>query len=370
MIITRTPYRISFFGGGTDYPGWYLKNGGEVLATTIDKYCYLTCRYLPPFFEHRIRIVYSKIENCSSVDEIQHPAVREGLRFLNIHRGVEIHHDGDLPARSGIGSSSSFVVGLLHALYSLEGRMIDKHRLAQESIYLEQQVMKETVGSQDQVLATYGGLNRIVFPQGGDISVIPITIDRSRVAELNAHMMLFYTGIKRTAAHVAESYVNNIQSRGRQMSEFQRLVGDALSLLNGSSDIVFFGKLLHEAWCIKKSLSTHVTNESVDDLYNRALKLGAIGGKLLGAGGGGFMLLFAPPDAQKKIIATFSNLIYVPFQFENAGSQVIFYDPRDNHPDLDEERRRNPINPFKELKMDSAAGDLVSAKRRDPSAEK
>ncbi|MEI7635956.1 MAG: hypothetical protein WCJ37_01510 [Syntrophus sp. (in: bacteria)] len=349
MIITRTPYRVSFFGGGTDYPGWYLKNGGQVLATTIDKYCYLTCRYLPPFFEHRIRIVYSKMESCFSIDEIQHPAVREGLRFLNIDRGIEIHHDGDLPARSGIGSSSSFVVGLLHALYALKGQMIDKHRLAKESIYLEQQILKETVGSQDQVLAAYGGLNHIRFLPNGEISVTPITIKRTRMEELSAHMMLFYTGIKRTAQHVAETYVNGIESREKPMNEFQRLVGEAITILNSNTNIRHFGELLHEAWLIKCGLSEKVTNQYVDELYNQARKLGAIGGKLLGAGGGGFMLLFVPPEAQKKIIKKFNKLIYVPFQFESAGSQIIFYDPRDNHPDLDEERRKNSITPFQEL---------------------
>lgn len=349
MIITRTPYRVSFFGGGTDYPGWYLKNGGQVLATTIDKYCYLTCRYLPPFFEHRIRIVYSKIESCFSVDEIQHPAVREGLRFLNLDRGIEIHHDGDLPARSGIGSSSSFVVGLLHALYALKGQMIDKHRLAKESIYLEQQVMKETVGSQDQVLAAYGGLNHINFLPNGTISVTPLTITKERAEELNAHMMLFYTGIKRTAQQVAETYVTDIGSRGKQMNEMQKLVEEALAIFNNNAPISHFGELLHEAWMIKCALSEKVSNEHVDTLYSQARKMGAIGGKLLGAGGGGFLLLFVPPEAQKKIIKKFNKLIYVPFLFESAGSQVIFYDPRDNHPDLDEERRRNSITPFREL---------------------
>ncbi|MEE9913620.1 MAG: kinase [Deltaproteobacteria bacterium] len=348
MIITRTPYRVSFFGGGTDYPGWYLKNGGQVLATTIDKYCYLTCRYLPPFFEHRIRIVYSKIENCFSVDEIQHPAVREGLRFLGIDRGVEIHYDGDLPSRSGIGSSSSFVVGLLHALHALQGHMIDRKRLANESIYLEQQVLRETVGSQDQVSAAHGGLNHIRFLPNGDISVTPMSIKRARIGELNAHLMLFYTGIKRTSQQVAESYVKEIASREKPLNDFQRLVGEAIDVLNGSADIRFFGKLLHEAWLIKRRLSKSVTNKHLDELYTQARKAGAIGGKLLGAGGGGFLLLFAPPEAQAKIIRRFNKLIYVPFQFESTGSQIIFYEPLDNHADLDRKRKKNSITPFRE----------------------
>jgi len=349
MIITRTPYRISFFGGGTDYPGWYLKNGGQVLATTIDKYCYITCRYLPPFFEHRIRIVYSKIESCFSIDEIQHPAVREGLRFLNVDRSVEIHHDGDLPARSGIGSSSSFIVGLLHAIYALKGQMIDKCRLAKESIYLEQQILKETVGSQDQVLAAHGGLNHVRFSTNGDISVTPITVPKTRVEELNSHLMLFYTGIARTAAQVAEGYVNGIESRGKQLNELQQHVGEAINILNGNNTIIGFGELLHEAWRIKRELSEKVSNGYVDDIYKQARKMGAIGGKLLGAGGGGFLLLFVPPEAQKEVIKYFNKLIYVPFHFEYAGSQIIFYDPRENHPDLDEERGKSLINPFQEM---------------------
>ncbi|HEY3354780.1 MAG TPA: kinase, partial [Polyangia bacterium] len=194
MIISRTPFRISFFGGGSDYPAWYRDHGGAVLATAIDKYCYLTCRYLPPFFEHRLRVVYSKIENCQTVDEITHPAVREILRYLKIERGVEIHHDGDLPARSGMGSSSAFTVGLLHALYALRGEMPDRHRLAMESIHLEQAVLKETVGSQDQVLAAYGGFNHVIFDPSGEITVRPMTLPRERVRELNAHLMLFFTG--------------------------------------------------------------------------------------------------------------------------------------------------------------------------------
>jgi D-glycero-alpha-D-manno-heptose-7-phosphate kinase len=289
------------------------------------------------------------MESCFSIDEIQHPAVREGLRFLNIDRGIEIHHDGDLPARSGIGSSSSFVVGLLHALYALKDQMIDKHRLAKESIYLEQQILKETVGSQDQVSASHGGLNHIRFLPNGDISVTPITIKRTRVEELNAHMMLFYTGIKRTAQQVAETYVNDIGLLEKPMNEFQRLVGEAIAVLNGNANIKHFGELLHEAWLIKRGLSSQVSTGYVDGLYTQARKMGAIGGKLLGAGGGGFLLLFVPPEAQKKIVKKFNKLIYVPFQFESAGSQIIFYDPRDNHSDLDKVRRKNSFTPFQEL---------------------
>src|SRR5436309_9561213 len=217
MIISRTPYRISFFGGGTDYPAWYREHGGSVLGTTIDKYCYITCRYLPPFFEHRICVIYSKMEYCQTIDEIAHPAVREVLRYLNYERGVEIHHDGDIPARSGMGSSSAFTVGLLHALYALKGQIASKRQLAMESVHIEQEILKETVGSQDQVLAAYGGFNHITFLPNGEISVRPVTLTPERIRELNSPPMLFYTGIKRTAANIAESNVNGIEERKRQL---------------------------------------------------------------------------------------------------------------------------------------------------------
>ncbi len=237
MIISRTPYRISFFGGGTDYPAWYRKHGGEVLAATFDKYCYLTCRHLPPFFEHRIRVVWSIIESCKRVEEIQHPAVKAILDYLNIGRGVEIHHVGDLPARSGMGSSSSFVVGLLHALHALKGEMPNKHQLAMESIHVEQELMQETVGSQDQISAAYGGLNHIVFLANGEISVRPVTISQERAKELNSNLMLFYTGIKRTASALAESYVSNLNAKKRTMRIMKDLVHESLSILTGKSDI-------------------------------------------------------------------------------------------------------------------------------------
>jgi len=287
MIISRTPFRISFFGGGTDYPGWYLKHGGMVLATSIDKYCYLTCRYLPPFFEHKIRLVYSKIETCENIDQITHPAAREILRFMNIERGVEIHHDGDLPARSGMGSSSAFTVGLLNALYALKGQMPSKEQLAKESIYIEQEMVRETVGSQDQVTAAYGGLNQIIFHPNGEISVRPITISTERLNELNNHLMMFYTGIKRTAANVANSFVDDLDDRRRQLRITKDLVEEGVSLLTGKQDITNFGELLDEAWQAKRSLSPVVSNSTIDEIYNSALSAGALGGKITGAGGGG-----------------------------------------------------------------------------------
>jgi D-glycero-alpha-D-manno-heptose-7-phosphate kinase len=332
MIISRTPFRISFFGGGTDYPAWYRNYGGAVLGTTINKYCYISCRYLPPFFDHRIRVVYSKIENCKSVDEIEHQAVREVLRYLKVDRGVEIHHDGDLPARSGIGSSSAFTVGLLQAVYALLGHMPTKPELAREGIYIEQEVLKENVGSQDQVLAAYGGFNHISFSPTGEISVRPMTIPDGRVAELNSHLMVFYTGIKRTASDIAGSYVDNLESREQPLRLMNGMVEESIRILNAGGDITLFGRLLHEAWQAKRSLSAAVSNSRVDQIYEAARTAGAIGGKLIGAGGGGFMLFFVPPADQNKVRERLRDLIYVPFKFESSGSRIIFFERDESYP--------------------------------------
>ena len=349
MIISRTPFRISFFGGGTDYPAWYRQHGGAVLATTIDKYCYLTCRYLPPFFEHQIRVVYSKIENCHTIDEIAHPAVRGVLRYLNMERGVEIHHDGDLPARSGMGSSSSFTVGLLHALYALKGHMRSKHQLAMEAIHIEQDILQETVGSQDQVSAAYGGFNHISFLPNGEVSVRPMTIPSERVQELDSHLMLFYTGIKRTASNVADSYVTNINDRKRQLRIFKDMVEESVAIVSGKQDIRAFGELQHEAWQVKRSLSAKVSNSEVDQIYEQAISAGAIGGKLTGAGGGGFMLLFVPPARQDKVREALKKLIHVPFKFEFSGSQIIFYDAGPDYAAEETYRAQQSIQAFREL---------------------
>lgn len=340
MIISRTPFRISFFGGGTDYPVWYRKYGGAVLATAINKYCYLTCRYLPPFFEHRFRVVYSNIENCQTIDEIGHPAVREVLRYLKMDRGVEIHHDGDLPARSGMGSSSSFTIGLLHALYALKGQMPNKQKLALEGIHVEQELLKENVGSQDQVLAAHGGFNHVTFHPDGEISVRPITITAERTKELNAHLMLFFTGIERTASDIAGSYVNNVDGKRRELRILKDLVDESVALLNSDRDIVSFGQLLHEAWQAKRGLSSKVSNSRVDQIYEAAVTVGAIGGKLIGAGGGGFILLFARPENQSKIRERLRDLIYVPFKFEYGGSQIIFFEPEEDYSAEDRDRFR------------------------------
>lgn len=349
MIISRTPFRISFFGGGTDYPAWYRLHGGAVLATTIDKYCYITCRYLPPFFEHRFRVIYSQIEDCQTVDEIAHPAVREVLRYLQVDRGVEIHYDADLPARSGMGSSSSFTVGLLHALYALKGHMPSKQQLARDGIHVEQELLQETVGSQDQVSAAHGGFNHITFHPNGEVSVRPVTIGVERMRELNSHLMLFYTGIRRTASHIAESYVTNMEDRKRQLRILKDLVEESLSILSGRQDLIEFGKLLHEAWQTKSSLSSKVSNSHVNEIYDQAIRAGAIGGKLTGAGGGGFMLLFVPPSRQSQVREQLNTLIYVPFKFEFSGSQIIFFDPEEDYMAEEMARQSQPLRAFREL---------------------
>lgn len=353
MIITRTPFRISFFGGGTDYPAWYRTHGGAVLATTIDKYCYISCRALPPFFEHRIRVVYSRIEDCRTVDEIQHPAAREVLRFLQVTRGVEIHHDGDLPARSGMGSSSAFTVGLLCALHGLEGRMVSTEKLAEQGIHIEQTVLRETVGSQDQVCAAYGGFNHVLFSPSGDISVRPMILPADRLEALQNSLMLFYTGIKRTAANVAGTYVPNLDAKKRQLRLIREMVDEALEILGGAGDLEDFGRLLNESWQTKRSLSTTVSCPAIDAMYEAAIAGGALGGKITGAGGGGFLLLFVPPDRQPAVRDRLHDLLHVPFRFEPGGSRVIFYDAEPDYSAVEADVSGRQLAPVREIDGDA-----------------
>ncbi|MBF0387009.1 MAG: kinase [Candidatus Omnitrophica bacterium] len=326
MIISRTPFRISFFGGGTDYPAWFKDHPGAVLATTIDKYCYLTVRYLPPFFEHRSRIIYSKMEHVQGVDEIDHPSVRETLRYLNINEGIEIHHDGDLPARTGLGSSSAFTVGLLNVLYALKGAMTTKQQLAEQAIHIEQDLIGENVGSQDQTLAAFGGFNHIEFGGDGRMNVRQLTLPNERMRGLQDHMMLFFTGFSRTASLIAAHQIQNIPKRHKELAEMYGFVQEGLKCLN-NNDLKGFGVLLNESWKLKRTLSDKITTDAIDDIYARAIKAGALGGKLLGAGGGGFVLIYAEPDRKSAVRQALGGFLEIPFKFEGLGSQIIFYQP-------------------------------------------
>jgi len=348
MIISRTPFRISFFGGGTDYPLWFERHKGAVLGTTIDKYCYITCRYLPPFFEHKSRIIYSQMEHVKSIKEIDHPAVREVLKFLKIHEGVEIHHDGDLPARAGLGSSSAFTVGLLNSLYALKGRMIGKDQLAEEAILVEQKKCKENVGCQDQILSAHGGLNYIEFGGEDHLKVQMVTLTAERLEELQDHLMMFFTGFHRPSkktdapagrfsgdhkelrrtpsSEIIAHQLKLMEGKTRQYQRMYQMVDEGLAVLNNGK-LADFGRLLHEAWMIKKELSEHITTTQIDGVYNAAREAGVIGGKIAGAGGGGFLLLFAKPAQQKRVRQKLRKLLEIPFRFENQGSQIIFYQP-------------------------------------------
>jgi D-glycero-alpha-D-manno-heptose-7-phosphate kinase len=324
MIITRTPYRVSFFGGGSDYPAWYEQERGAVLSTTIDKYCYITCRYLPPFFPHRSRIVYSKVEVVNDVADIEHASVRNALLLLDMHEGVEIHHDGDVPARSGLGTSSTFTVGLLHALHRLRGERPARMQLAQEAVHVERDLNREAVGAQDQVAAALGGMNRIEFGPGEKLAATRLHVAPSRLAELNAHLMLLFTGVSRDATDIADEQIRGTRRHTVELRELVSLVDEGTEILTGSRPLVELGHLLHRAWLLKKRLSHLITTDLVDRIYARARSEGAVGGKLLGAGGGGFLLLFAPPEAQPRIRDALGDLVHIGFRFEDAGSQVIF----------------------------------------------
>jgi D-glycero-alpha-D-manno-heptose-7-phosphate kinase len=330
MIITRTPFRVSFFGGGTDYPGWFRKNGGSVLATSIDKYCYLTVRHLPPFFEHKHRIVYSQIENAREVKEIKHPVVRALLDEYDSDKGFEIHHDGDLPARSGLGSSSAFTVGLIHALQALKGLRVTKRNLADEAIRIEQDVLKENVGCQDQVTTAFGGLNRIDFSDLNNFDVSPVMLPRERLEELQNSLVLCFSGLSRYSSDIAAEQIRNMSERKIELQTLHSMVDDAIDILqNPNESLVRFGKLLHEGWLLKRSLSSSVSTAKIDQIYAAARDAGAIGGKVLGAGGGGFMLFFVPPEKRVNLLSKLEGLTTLDLRFESGGSRVLVYEPDD-----------------------------------------
>ena len=327
MIISKTPYRISFFGGGTDYPEWYLNNAGEVISSTIDKYLYLTMRSLPSFFEHKYRISYSINEHAKKIADIKHPVVREALKAYEYYDqgnlGTELHYDGDLPARSGMGSSSVFVVGLLKILLGLK-KEISPYSLAKKSIYFEQTILSETVGSQDQIAASYGGFNIINFKKNGSFKVENLIKDDAELERLSENLLLVYTGLSRTANWIAKSYINKLNtSRKDSLDKIVKQTKLAKNLFL-AKDYDSIGSLLHEAWMEKKLLSNKVSNNYIDSIYNNGLKNGALGGKLLGAGGGGFILFYVKKNKQKKIINFFKKLTILKIKFSKKGSEIIF----------------------------------------------
>lgn len=323
MLIIRTPFRMSFFGGGTDYSEYFSEYGGSVLSTTIDKYCYLSIRRLPPFFEHHNQLTYSRIERFNQPSEVEHPLVREALKYIPTDR-IQIAYDADLPACSGIGSSSSFAVGLLQGLHALKNEYPDRMELAKEAIYLERELCAETGGVQDQIAAAFGGFNRIDFSADG-YSVKPIQISKERVDALQSNLMLVFTGFTHFSGEISKEQKMNIPSTLDQLHEMKRLVDDAEKILE-SGNIDDFGRLLHQAWQYKRTLSSSISNWQIDSIYDRAIKNGALGGKVLGAGGGGFMLLYATPENQERIRSSLRELNFFPFSFEYTGTKILYED--------------------------------------------
>lgn len=326
MIIARTPFRMSFFGGGTDIPEFFCENGGSVISTTFDKYCYVTARHLPPFFDYRSEAVYSKIERVSDPLEFKHPAIRNAMAMLDM-REVRVTYDADLPARSGLGTSSSFAVGLLNAFHCMKGTYASKKRLAKEAIHLERDLCAEAGGWQDQVAAAYGGLNRIDF-SGNSFSVRPIVISSERRRELESSLLMFFTGFTRFSSDMQKE--NKVADKTALLKQMLSLVDEAEVVLTSKErPLSDFGCLLDETWRLKRVAGSKVSTGPIDELYARGIAAGALGGKLLGAGGGGFLVFFVEPDARESVRAAFSDLLHIPFKFESDGAQVIYYDPED-----------------------------------------
>jgi len=326
VIISRTPFRISFFGGGTDYPVWYEEHGGRVISATINKYCFITARYLPPFFKYKHRIRYYKHEETETLDQINHPSVRECAKYLNFEKGLEVVHNADLPAQSGLGSSSTFTVGLLNALHALQNYMPTKRELALEAINIEQNLIGEFVGSQDQTAAAFGGLNKISFNGVKDIDVEPIIIKDDRRAMLQDNLMLFFTGFARTASEIAKKQIETTPEKEKELYLMKDICTEGLKRLTDSKQsLVRFGELLNEQWEVKRSLTDKISNKAIDELYSAGITAGAIGGKLLGAGGGGFMLFYVPEEKQERVKEALRSILYVPFRFETTGTKIIYY---------------------------------------------
>ena len=323
MIITKTPYRISFFGGGSDYPEWFNENHGEVISSTINKYLYISCRELPHFFKHKFRVVYSKIENVKKISDINHNGVKQLLLHSKIKDGLEIHYDGDLPSRSGMGSSSCFVVGLMKALLKFQDKEVSKKKLAQDSINIERNVMKENVGWQDQIAASYGGFNNIIFKKNS-YKVNKIKCKKSFQDNLNKKLFLLYTGKSRTAEKITRSYTNKLKNNKKQnINKILNFVSEAKKIIsNNNTDD--FGYLLNETWYQKRELSKIVSNNKIDELYTKGKNNGALGGKLLGAGGGGFLLFYVDTKNKEKFLNAFKKKVIVPIQLSEKGSEIIF----------------------------------------------
>jgi len=330
VIVTSTPLRISFFGGGTDYPVWYREHGGAVLATTINKNCYITLRRMPPFFEYHSRISYSRIENVVKNDAIEHPSVRACLQFMNMEEGVEVHHVADLPARTGLGTSSAFTVGLLLGLYALRNQMRDKHSLNADALHVEQELIKEAVGSQDQTSAAYGGFNRINFQRDGGIDVKRILAAPHRLEELNQNLALYFTGFSRIASEIATEQVRITPHKQKELEAMYQFVDEAESIVaDPNRSLDEFGRLMHQSWQIKRSLTQKISNANIDEIYEAGISAGALGGKLLGAGGGGFMLFYVPREKRQAVRERLKKLLCVPFSFSARGSHVVVYEPEE-----------------------------------------
>lgn len=331
MIISQTPLRISFFGGGTDFPEFYKEHGGSVISTTFDKYCYVIVRHLPRFFEYSTELSYFITERVTSTDDIKHPAIREAMKYLNLHE-LRLTYEADLPARSGLGTSSSFAVGMLNAFYALKGQYADNHRLARDAIYLERVLCKEAGGEQDQIAVAFGGLNRINFSAGG-YTVKPIVMAPKRKQRLNNNLLLFFTGFSRFSGDIQVSTREAITSKTKQLQEMLSLVNEAEKILTSQrGDLKDFGKLLDYTWRLKRGITNKISTDYIDQIYDAAVKAGALGGKLLGAGGGGFLLFYVEPSRKKAVQESLKNLLYVPFRFENQGTQVIHYMPESYKP--------------------------------------
>jgi len=337
MIITKTPFRMSFFGGGTDMESFFRAHGGAVLSTTFDKYCYVNVRHLPRFFDYTTELSYAKIERVTDVEQISHPAVRNAMKMLDMHE-IRLTYEADLPARSGLGTSSSFAVGMLNAFYALKGKYVDKKRLADEAIYLERVLCQEAGGWQDQIAAAFGGMNRIDFNKDGTYDVKPIIIHPERKKQLNDNLLMFFTGFTRFSSELQKANQAGYDEKVKQLQQMYSLVGDAERVLEDKySDLDDFGRLLDTTWHLKRQTGGAITTNSIDILYERGIAAGALGGKLLGAGGGGFLVFYAQPEKQAAVKEAMKDLLYVPFKFEDGGTRVIHYTPESYIPKEEEE---------------------------------